>query len=765
MKENIKNIFEWAIKIFIFIIPFLTLLIEKTMLFPYITGRNFWFRILIEIGLILWIGLLFTDKKYWPKKTYITIAVAVFMLIVGLADIMGVDPSNSFWSRYERMEGYISILHLVGYFFLLSSVFQTKKDWKILLNLFLVSGVFLGVYGILQRIGVIEALQGGQYRVDGRIGNPTYFAAYLFFMVILSLLFFIQSNKKLEKYIYGFLLVFFLVIIYLTGTRGVVIALLTSAILFPVLYLIFGRNKDHKNKSLYTKISIGILGVSILMPALFWAIKDTSLIQNNYTLARFANISLSEKTTRSRFMVWGMAWEGFKERPILGWGQENYVVVFAKHYNPSMYDQEPWFDRAHNIIFDWLINAGALGLISYLSLFIAAYITIWKLYKKKIINFGEAAVLGVLLIGYMIQNLFVFDNFNSYILFFGVLAYINSREKTEKIESHEAPLKSTVTTVTVATAASALLIFVVMYYSAIRPMQEAKSIIKTLEATGSNGSTPESILNYFKKTLSYKTFGDGEAREQLSRLSISLLNNHSIPISEKVDFVKFAINEIEKQIKDHPLDLKSRLALGTLQMGLTGIDVNNVNQARITLNNALKLSPTRQHIYFLLADSYLIVNDFNGALDPLEKAALLEPNYLEAQVNLAKVAIHANRDDLVVNVVHSFDETSKERAIRLGNRPDLAKREEAQSLASIGDVYIDIQNLAKALIIYKEVVSKTKEASSDPQSDAQYYANLGGLYLSQGFRKEAREAVDEAVKLDSDNFKERADQFIKENNL
>jgi len=43
-----------------------------------------------------------------------------------------------------------------------------------------------------------------------------------------------------------------------------------------------------------------------------------------------------------------MAWEGVKEKPLLGWGQENFNLVFNKYYEPSLYGQEVWFDRVHN---------------------------------------------------------------------------------------------------------------------------------------------------------------------------------------------------------------------------------------------------------------------------------------------------------------------------------------------------------------------------------------------------------------------------------
>jgi hypothetical protein len=50
-----------------------------------------------------------------------------------------------------------------------------------------------------------------------------------------------------------------------------------------------------------------------------------------------------------------MALKGIAERPVLGWGQENFNYVFNKYYNPQMFGQEEWFDRTHNVVLDWLI--------------------------------------------------------------------------------------------------------------------------------------------------------------------------------------------------------------------------------------------------------------------------------------------------------------------------------------------------------------------------------------------------------------------------
>ena len=84
----------------------------------------------------------------------------------------------------------------------------------------------------------------------------------------------------------------------------------------------------------------------------------------------------------ARYIVWKMAWNGFLERPILGWGLENFNVTFGKHFDSKLYLREYggeiWFDRAHNIVLDTLINSGIVGLISYLSIFCTSIFLLLK---------------------------------------------------------------------------------------------------------------------------------------------------------------------------------------------------------------------------------------------------------------------------------------------------------------------------------------------------------------------------------------------------
>ena len=64
-----------------------------------------------------------------------------------------------------------------------------------------------------------------------------------------------------------------------------------------------------------------------------YSLRNSSLVQ---TLpgGRLLQISFSDATAQSRFWVWGEAWQGFLERPIFGWGPENFTAVYDEYFNP-----------------------------------------------------------------------------------------------------------------------------------------------------------------------------------------------------------------------------------------------------------------------------------------------------------------------------------------------------------------------------------------------------------------------------------------------
>src|SRR6185437_10279957 len=97
---------------------------------------------------------------------------------------------------------------------------------------------------------------------------------------------------------------------------------------------------------------------------------------------------------------------------------------FNQYYNPDLYNQEPWFDRAHNAFLDWLIAGGLPAFLLYISLFIGAIVLLWR---STDVTRVERIALTAALAGYACHNLFVFDNLYSYVYFFAILALIDSQ--------------------------------------------------------------------------------------------------------------------------------------------------------------------------------------------------------------------------------------------------------------------------------------------------------------------------------------------------
>jgi len=108
------------------VVPFI---VSSSLFFPFITGKNFTFRIITEIIFAAWLLLALRHHEYRPKFSWIGGAVAVFMGILLLADIFAENPGKAFWSNFERMEGFVSLFHMAMYFVVAGSTLLTEKIW------------------------------------------------------------------------------------------------------------------------------------------------------------------------------------------------------------------------------------------------------------------------------------------------------------------------------------------------------------------------------------------------------------------------------------------------------------------------------------------------------------------------------------------------------------------------------------------------------------------------------------------------------------
>ena len=430
----IEKALRWVVISGVFALPFIILIVAQSMFFPFITGKNFTFRIIVEIIAGAWLALALVYPTYRPRRSWILGAFAIFVLIMAIADAQGAYPFKSFWSNYERMDGWVTLIHVLAYLVVASCVINSEKIWRLLFQVSLGVSVFVGIYGLLQIVGYTALGQGGGAgltgRIDGTFGNPIYLAIYMLFHIAIAALLWLQmwnvrlpGKRTWSSLAYGGIILLDTATLLLSGTRGTMLGLIGGALIAVLLYAYFDGTKKIRT------IAVALLVGVVVFGGVLKLAKDTPVVQSVGFLQRLATISLNDSTTKSRLLNMGMAWQGVKERPIFGWGQENYALVFDKYYDPRMYGQEQWFDRVHDVIFDWWVAGGTLGLLAYLSIFMAAFYTLWRT-----INFSvaEKSLFTGLIIGYFVHNIFVFDNVSSWILFGTILAYIVWRAGGDK---------------------------------------------------------------------------------------------------------------------------------------------------------------------------------------------------------------------------------------------------------------------------------------------------------------------------------------------
>ena len=382
--KYLEQVLRWSVIAGIFLLPFVPMIVATSMFFPYITGKNFAFRIIVECIAVAWLCLALVDARWRPKRSWILGIFALFILVMAIADAHGAYPFKSFWSNFERMDGWITIAHTFVYFVVATAVIRNEEIWRKLFQTSLVVSVGLSAYGLLQVLGVAALGQGAGSglvaRIDSTFGNPIYLAVYMLFHVFIAAMLIFQEwgqrwsvNNRLciaggiafltlydlfttnatgELYLwwivfmtmitgvlflqrtYFFVLVMILdtIALLLTETRGTILGLVAGIVVTACALLVMGRPSRRTRQ-----IAVGVVGVIIALAFGIFLGRDTGIVHNVGFLQRLSTLSSHDITVAARFINMETAWQGVKERPLLGWGQENYALVFDKYYDQRMY--------------------------------------------------------------------------------------------------------------------------------------------------------------------------------------------------------------------------------------------------------------------------------------------------------------------------------------------------------------------------------------------------------------------------------------------
>jgi len=659
MSARLEKILKWVIRIGIVAILFLPLFVYRPVLYPYIFSKILVFQIIVEIIFVAWLFLVFYSKN---RKEYkinfknpLILVLTIFMGLLILTSFIGIDIGKSFFSTQERMTGVITIIHFYIWFIILSTLFSSspadkkkKKDWTIFLWSTLSCSLLLGLYGLGQKMGLSFLLKDGAKRMSATLGNPDFLGVYALMHIFLAGILIPWSKKRFFKILAFILLIFNLVVLFFTATRGAIVAFGISAFVF-LLFLIF-RKKTKK----FLKILLLIFLLSTIVISIFLYANRKEDWMQKAPLAVRRLMAITPTSNQARLRSWRIGLKGFQERPIFGWGIGNYNVVFNKHYDPwylTKGEQATWFDQTHNQIIDLLALTGILGTLSYLAIF---FVLFWLL-RKRYVNTANQRISILLLIcmflAYFIQNLFVFDTPASLILFYFSLSFVCfiSQRKSDfhdEVGPHQEskfPLP--------------LLIFLVilfipfaMYKFNIEPWQQSQFGVRAVHTTKVD---LRSGLRWYGQSLDKPCFTNIEVRTQLAKQindEYKKVNKDTSDTDLKIlaQATELTINEFEKSVIEHPQDVRQFLYLGQLYNLASGYNREYVDDAKDILLQAKELSPQRQQVYYALGRAYLESKEYEKAVEIFKEAYILEPKVGTSRKNLDIVLkiLKENNSDL-----------------------------------------------------------------------------------------------------------------------
>ena len=600
-------------------------------LFPYITSKQLSFNILIEVLLIVLIVFIIKFPKYRPKKSLLTWGLIAYFISIALSLFVSVDFNLSFWGDTERMLGFFHLSHFLVLYFIIITVFRSKKDYALLFNGIIISAIVVAIYGFA--IG----------NMNSTIGNCAYVAAIMLIAMFLEAYFFIEKKEWWEKLIYAVAFIISIIGFFKADISGAQAGLMVGIFTSILVLILISKNKKTKI------ISLSALIIFIAVLVSLFAFRFNPVFDNTYVGKALRDFSTQNATLNTRLISYKSAGHYLIDNPItliFGVGHGNYSTIFDKYFDPEFYDYDrnaTYFDRAHCTIIDIITTTGLIGLLAYLSIFLFIFIYLIRAYRKNNLNKNELAIILGLIVAYFVQNLAVFDSFATYLYFMMILGFIYFIGLKGEIDNDKNKRTKTLKYVVLPLAVVFGIFGIV---NNINSMSMAKDTITAYAYTYSNGLVAGS--NKFAEVFKYHTGLERDARESYINLvlesSDQVLKTTSSAEVEKVVLLAIEAAETNEDYNINDNLILTRLAKVYDLAGRFYFYQNNSekgsyysNLALNTLDRAIEVSPGRIPLYLTKANLLMNFGKNDEAISSIEYAKNLNTNMPEPYCQLANV--------------------------------------------------------------------------------------------------------------------------------
>ena len=720
---SMENIVKNALYISLFATLFTPLLYTESLIFPAVTGKAIYFYVLVQISLLLYTCHLYIEKKpKLPQLSWVTISLLAFLVTLGLSTVTSDNPQVSFFGNFERMEGYITLLHLGIYFILLTSLLTSQKIWDRFFLTTTVISVVVSLTALAQYFTIVSD-NAAEARVDILFGNATLLGAYaMLHTFIAGYLAAKQRGFSMMQIGLATVATLNFTTIILSGTRAALLGLLGGAIAAVTIYFL-----RTKRISLFQKISIASILVIIAVASVGTAYLYRESLKNTPMIGRLLYLSPETITEQPRYFIWKAATQGFLDKPLLGWGPNTFITVYSQYYSPETKNRfnvaigETWIDKVHNIYLEWLVTGGIGTFLFYLLLLGTTIHTF--IFNTTIRDAEQAWIMG-LLFAYFINNLFAFDSISSYILFFAILAYTHFVSKKIIFPLQKIYIPSS------AKAATGVLLLVTTIYffniSTVRSYTTAATVAAFLKSE--DGSNTQ--LQLFEKLTDSKMFAPWHINALLAEDIRSLVKTQAGKTSVTESLVTAMRKRIESDARTAYPDARTLFIYCRAMR-----EIAAPQDALNICTQAATQAPNTQEVLIELGQLYRDLKRYGDSLRIIEKAFTSEPEYDLVRPEYAAALIYSGKQKQAVRTLEE----------RYGNR------------------WVDNESLLGAYIYNKSFSDALKIIEKHIQHNPReigYYLSQASIYLKMDKKDEAISAIKNMMKIDN-RLKKTGEQIIR----
>ena len=448
-----------AIRVGIALLLLTPLVVTNSTIFPFVVGKALYFRTLVELLFMLWALLALRAPDYRPPRSRLLALLAAGLGASVLAAAFGVSWQRSLWSNYERMQGLVDLAHGLALILVLASTVRTGRELRVFLNINLGIGMAAAMIAIAKfnevHLPFFGDLEEQDYtrvnRVGATFGNAALLGVYMLPNLFVALGLLARSfvaapvppdgkqrgaaaKRWLARLFWATAALADFWALNLSGTRGVLLGLVAAS---GCLGLLFAALAHARLLRIAGATWTGLVAAGVLaLAALFFGwISLPSTEFSSPVLQRTAQAVQFPKSMLQRQASWEAGLKAFADRPLLGWGPENYVIAFGRHV-PEHGASIEIHDRAHSEWLEELTTKGLLGLLIYLALWGRVFQVLLRVARR--LDSREQVLtlfVGAALAGDFVQAQFLFDSHPSnlqYLLLLAFMVYLEALLPAER---------------------------------------------------------------------------------------------------------------------------------------------------------------------------------------------------------------------------------------------------------------------------------------------------------------------------------------------